>query len=145
MKRAIARRWTAGLLLGLASVGLAGCDDAGTDLDTTPTGLEVVDASGGTVASFDGTQVTGGITVPRGAQRSFEVRLVTPSGLTQGTFGNRYTLQPQVVNGALASASVSGSNRLVITGVSPGGTTVLLNVTEGGTAVLGPLVPLTIS
>lgn len=145
MKQALARRWTAGLLLGLAAVGLAGCDDAGTGLDTTPTGLVVVDVNGGTVASFDGTHVTGGITVPRGAQRTFEVRLVTPSGLTQGSLGNRYTLQPRVLITLLASATVSSGNRVVVTGQSTGTTSLVLDVMEGGTLVFGPLIPLTIS
>ncbi|HEX8274911.1 MAG TPA: hypothetical protein VF615_19915 [Longimicrobiaceae bacterium] len=144
MKRVRTRSWIAGLLLGVA-VGLAGCQDAGTGVDEQiPTGVVVLDSNGNTVASATTTVVTGRITVPNGQQRTFEVRLIGIGGSEIG-LGGRYSLQPRVLTGQHASAAVSGSDRLVVTGRLSGSTTLILDVMDGGTSVLGPLIPMTIS
>jgi len=144
MKRASNKGWIAGLLLGVA-VGLAGCADAGTGVDDQiPTGLVVRDAGGNTVATVSGAQVSGGITVPNGQQRTFDVQLIGIGG-AEIDLGGRYVLQPRVLTGTLANVSVSGSDRIVLTGKLSGSTTVILDVMDGGTAVLTPLIPLIIS
>jgi hypothetical protein len=144
MKRASKKGWIAGLLLGVA-VGLAGCADAGTNVDEQiPTGLVVRDSGGNTVATVSGAQVSGSITVQRGQQRTFDVQLIGIGG-AEIDLGGRYVLQPRVISATLASASVSGSDRVVVTGGVSGSTTLVLDVMDGGTAVLTPLIPLTIS
>jgi hypothetical protein len=143
MKRASNKGWIAGLLLGVA-VGLAGCTDAGTDVDDQiPTGLVVRDSGGNTVATVSGAQVSGGVTVPNGQQRTFDVQLIGIGG-AEIDLGGRYVLQPRVVS-LLANVSVSGSDRVVVTGKTAGTTTLILDVMDGGTAVLTPLISLTIS
>ncbi|MET0396481.1 MAG: hypothetical protein ABW277_06645 [Longimicrobiaceae bacterium] len=143
MKRASNKGWIAGLLLGVA-VGLTGCTDAGTDVDDQiPTGLVVRDSGGNTVATVSGAQVSGSITVPNGQQRTFDVQLIGIGG-AEIDLGGRYVLQPRVVS-LLANVSVSGSDRVVVTGRTAGTTTLILDVMDGGTAVLTPLISLTIS
>lgn len=144
MKRASKKGWIAGLMLGVA-VGLAGCTDAGTGVDDQiPTGLVVRDSGGNTVATVSGSQVSGGITVQRGQPRTFDVQLIGIGG-AEIDLGGRYVLQPRVVSAPLAGASLSASDRVVVTGTSAGSTTLILDVMDGGTAVLTPLIPLTIS
>jgi hypothetical protein len=145
MKRTATRRWTAGLLLGFAAAGLASCADAGTGIDEQiPAGLVVLDASGNTVASASGSQVSGRVQVGVGQSRTYEVRL-TSAGGTEIGLGSRYVLSPAVVITPLADATVSGSSRIVVTGKSAGTTSLTLRVLDGGNAVLSPLIPLTIS
>lgn len=144
MKRASNKGWIAGLLLGVA-VGLTGCTDAGTDVDDQiPTGLVVRASGGNTVATVSGAQVSGSITVPNGQQRTFDVQLIGIGG-AEIDLGGRYVLQPRVVSAPLANVSVSGSDRIVLTGKTAGTTSLILDVMDGGTAVLTPLISLTIS
>ncbi|MEW5931224.1 MAG: hypothetical protein AB1941_27485 [Gemmatimonadota bacterium] len=144
MKRVRTKRWIAGLLLGMA-VGLAGCQDAGTGVDEQiPTGVVVLDASGNTVASASPTQATGRITIRNGEQQTFRVQLIGIGGGDIG-FGGRYSLQARVLIGQHATASVSGSDRVVLTGQLAGSTTLILDVMEGGTTAIGAFIPLTVS
>ncbi|HEX2191265.1 MAG TPA: hypothetical protein VHG51_20310, partial [Longimicrobiaceae bacterium] len=144
MKAARTMRWMACLLVA-AAVGLAGCADAGTGIEgQTPAGLVVVDASGAPVASANGAQVTGRIEVERGQQQTFTVELLAQDG-SEIALGGRYTLQPRVVITPLATVSVSGSDRLVVTGNSPGTTSLVVDVMDGATVVMGPLIPLAIT
>ena len=144
MKRASKKSRIAGLLLGVA-VGLAGCQDAGTDVDEQiPTGLVVRSSGGTTVATVSGSQVSGGITVQSGQQRTFDVQLIGIGG-AEIALGGRYVLQPRVVSLQHADATVSGSDRVVVAGKVAGSTALILDVMDGGTAVLTPLIPLTVS
>lgn len=143
MKRAKTRKWLAGLLVAVAA-GVAGCQDAGTGVDRqVPSGLVVLDARGNTVASVEGSRVSGAIEVRAGQPETFEVRLTSADGETI-SLGGRFSLQPRVLIGPLASVSVNGSSRLVITGNSSGTTSLVLDVVEGGTVVIGPFIPLTV-
>jgi len=143
MKRVKTRNRVAGLLLAVAA-GVAGCQDAGTGVDgQVPSGLVVLDARGSTVASAEGSRVSGAIEVGAGQPQTFTVRLTSADGGTI-SLGGRYSLQPRVLIGPLASVSVSGSDRLVVTGNSPGTTTLVLDVMEGGTVAIGPFIPLTV-
>ncbi len=143
MKRAKTRKWLAGLLVA-AAAGVAGCQDAGTGVDEqVPSGLVVLDARGNTVANVEGSRVSGAIEVRAGQTETFEVRLTSAGGAAI-SLGGRFSLQPRVLIGPLASVSVNGSNRLVITGNSPGTTSLVLDVVEGGTVVIGPFIPLTV-
>lgn len=145
MKRVKKKSWFAGLLLAVAAAGLAGCQDAGTGVDEQiPTGVVVLDSRGNTVASASGTQVTGRITVRNGEQQTFTVQLIGIGG-SEIELGGRYSLQPRILTSQHASATVSGSDRIVLTGRTQGSTTLILDVMDGGTAVLGPFIPLTVS
>ncbi len=145
MKRVQTKSWFAGLLLAVAAAGLAGCQDSGTGVDEQiPTGVVVLDSGGNTVASATATLVTGRITVRNGEPQTFTVQLIGIGGADL-ELGGRYTLQPRVLSSPLAGVSVSGSDRIVLTGRTQGSTTLILDVMDGGTAVLGPLIPLTIS
>lgn len=144
MKRVRTKRWIAGLLLGVA-VGLAGCQDAGTGVDEQiPTGVVVLDSNGNTVASASPNQATGRITIRNGEQQTFRVQLIGIGGADIG-LGGRYSLQPRVLTGQHATASVSGSDRIVLTGRLAGSTTLILDVMDGGTTVIGAFIPMTIS
>ena len=85
------------------AVGLAGCTDAGTDVDEQiPTGVVVRDTGGNTVATVSGAQVSGSVTVPNGQQRTFDVRLIGIGG-AEIELGGRYVLQPRVLSTLLAA------------------------------------------
>ena len=134
------------VLLGAFVLLAAGaCSDAGSGIDEQiPTGLVVRDSGGNTVATVSGAQVSGGITVPNGQQRTFDVQLIGIGG-AEIDLGGRYVLQPRVLSAPLANVSVSGSDRVVVTGQVAGSTTLILDVMDGGTAVLTPYIALTIS
>lgn len=135
----------AGLALALAAAGLAGCADAGTDVDgQVPSGVVVLDSGGNTVASASGGQVSGRITVGNGQERTFEVRLIGGGGAEIG-LGGRYSLRARVLIAPLADVSVSGSNRIVVRGKSAGSTSLVLDVVDADMVVIGPLIPLTVS
>lgn len=145
MKRVKTKSWFAGLLLAVAAAGLAGCQDAGTGVDEQiPTGVVVLDSRGNTVASASPTQATGRITIRNGEQQTFTVQLIGIGGADIG-LGGRYSLQARVLTPQHATVSVSGSDRVVLTGGLAGSTTLILDVTEGGTTVIGAFIPLTIS
>lgn len=144
MKRVRTKRWIAGLLLGVA-VGLAGCQDAGTGVDEQiPTGVVLLDTNGNTVASANGSTVSGRIQIRSGVPQAFQVRLIGVGGSELG-LGQRYVLQPRIVSSTLGHAVVSGADVVILTGGSTGSTTLILDVMDGSTAVLTPAIPLTIS
>jgi hypothetical protein len=145
MKRVKTKSWFAGLLLAVAAAGLAGCRDAGTGVDEQiPTGIVVLDSRGNTVASASPTRSTGRITIRNGEQETFGVRLIGIGG-AEMELGGRYNVQPRILTTQHAGASVSGSDRIVLTGRLAGSTTLVLDVMDGGTTVIGAFIPLTIS
>lgn len=144
MKRVRTKRWIAGLLLGVA-VGLAGCQDAGTGVDEQiPTGVVVLDSNGNTVASANGSTVSGRIQIRNGVPQAFQVRLIGVGGSELG-LGQRYVLQPRIVSSTLGHAVVNGADVVILTGRMTGSTTLILDVMDGSTAVLTPSIPMTIS
>lgn len=138
MRTTPVRRLFAALFAALAALSLAACQElVGGDDRREPVGLVVVDARGTEVAVFStaGATVSGGVTVPPGSTRSFQVYLTDRSGGRISIDGVRYTLHAQAVISHLATASSPGTGEVTVTGRVAGNTSLVLSVLDAGAAV----------
>jgi hypothetical protein len=130
MKNTRIRPLAALLALGL----LAGCDDlvVGTG-GTQVSGLTIEDASGATLVTVAGTQVTGSLQVAAGAQRTLVVTLRGPAGPLSPSIGE--TVRVTVTNPGVASWVDTGGGTGTLRGGSTGQTTLRVDLL-GSTAAL---------
>jgi hypothetical protein len=141
MKNPRLRSLAALLVLGL----LAGCDDlvVGTG-GTQVTGLTIEDASGTTLVTVAGTQVTGSLQVAAGAERTLVVTLRGPAGPLSPTLGE--TVRVTVTNPGVASWADAGGGTGTLRGGSTGQTTLRVDLLRSAAAVYtSPSIAVTVS
>jgi hypothetical protein len=137
------RRFPAAALLGFAL--LAGCGDLIVDGGARQvTGLTVEDAGGATLATVAGGEVSGTVSVARGARRTLVIRLRGAAGPISPTLDE--TVRVTLTNPGVASWEDTGSGTGVLRGNSTGATTLTVDLLRGGSAAYtSPRIPVVVN
>lgn len=127
-----ATRFAGLLLLPLLALGLAACDNP-VEADAHAEGLVVLDLAGNEVARYmvaDGA-ATGMLDLGVQSSATFTVHAVTEDGDTFEIDGDEFAIQLGVVRPGW-TATVTGTNQVVLTATAAGTTPLVITLFHGG-------------
>jgi hypothetical protein len=142
------RRLALALLLAVTPLALGACSNpVEEEHEDHAVGLLFVDAQGQEVARVNieaSPDVTGQFTIAAGATQTLQVFALAEDGDRIEIDGEEFGLEVDPIAGGVATASVQGANRLVLTGNQAGATAVTVALLHEGHRDLERSVPVVV-